>query len=113
MKAIVLAAGHGKRARGFSPTHKVLNTLYDERPIICHVIDYLTLFGFEPVVAVSRDNYADKIRESLSAYPNVVFSESQSPSGTAGEMHNAYKKGLLNDKPFLVYFFDNLTHFNY
>lgn len=113
MKAIVLAAGHGKKMRGYAgETHKSMLPLGDGRPIIAHVVYYLLGFGFEPVVAVSSGTKGGHATGYLAAnYPGRVnFSESDEPRGTALEVYHA--RAHLTGGTFLVYYGDVIADVN-
>ena len=106
MKAIVLAAGCGKRMQGYAPEiPKVMLPMSDGKPIIDHVIKRLTRYGLEPIIAISRSGYGERIRKYFNGNNMVTFSETNEPSGTAGEVYQA--RGLLKgEKTFLVYYGD-------
>ena len=106
MKAIILAAGRGERMRPYEPDkHKVMLPLVDGTPIIGCVVNRLVRYGFEPVIAISANEYGSQIRDHFDGDARVKISEAQDPSGTAGEVYNAmgYLKG---EKTFLVYYGD-------
>ncbi len=110
MKAIVLAAGHGTRLMPYTlDRNKTMLPLWDGKPVIGHVVDYLVKFGFEPIIAISRNTHEDQISNYFSTLSSVHFSAADRPSGTAGEVYNA--RGLLKgEKNFLVYYGDTLAN---
>lgn len=112
MKAIVLAAGRGERMRGYEPANdrpKVMLPMKDERPIIEHVVDRLLRYRFEPIIiAVARNTYGDQIKAHFASNVHVLISESEKPSGTAGEVYNA-RRLLRGEKTFLVYYGDTVA----
>lgn len=114
MKAIILSAGHGKKMHGYAgESHKSMLPLSDDRPIIAHVVDYLLSFGFEPVIAVSRNTKGGQIMDYFAAnHPGrVKFLESDEPRGTAWEVYNA--RAHLTEGTFLVYYGDVIANVDF
>ena len=102
MKAMILAAGLGKRLKPLTnntpkPLLKVGNQSLIERNIRS-LLDY----GFDEIVI--NVSYLGKMitEHVLELFPNnkIIFSEESEPLGTGGGIQNALK--LLGDKPFML-----------
>jgi mannose-1-phosphate guanylyltransferase len=107
MKALILAAGHGKRL-GLEDKNKVMLELKDGRPVIAHIVDYLLRHEMEPVIAVARSTFGDSIIDYFKGDKRVSFSIADEPTGTAGDIYHA-RHLLEKEKDFLVYFGDTLA----
>ena len=117
MKAMILAAGFGKRLKPLTddipkPLLKVGNQSLIERNIRS-----LLNYGFDEIV-INVSYLGNMITEHvLELFPNnkIVFSEESQPLGTGGGIVNALE--LLGDKPFMlinadIYHNINLTALN-
>ena len=117
MKAMILAAGFGKRLKPLTddipkPLLKVGNQSLIERNIRS-----LLNYGFNEIV-INVSYLGNMITEHvLELFPNnkIVFSEESQPLGTGGGIVNALE--LLGDKPFMlinadIYHNINLTALN-
>ena len=117
MKAMILAAGFGKRLKPLTddipkPLLKVGNQSLIERNIRS-----LLNYGFDEIV-INVSYLGNMIIEHvLELFPNnkIVFSEESQPLGTGGGIVNALE--LLGDKPFMlinadIYHNINLTALN-
>lgn len=117
MKAMILAAGFGKRLKPLTddipkPLLKVGNQSLIERNI-----SSLLNYGFDEIV-INVSYLGNMITEHvLELFPNnkIVFSEESQPLGTGGGIVNALE--LLGDKPFMlinadIYHNINLTALN-
>jgi MurNAc alpha-1-phosphate uridylyltransferase len=117
MKAMILAAGFGKRLKPLTddlpkPLLKVGNQSLIERNIRS-----LLNYGFDEIV-INVSYLGNMITEHvLELFPNnkIVFSEESEPLGTGGGILNALE--LLGDKPFMlinadIYHNINLTALN-
>ena len=117
MKAMILAAGFGKRLKPLTddipkPLLKVGNQSLIERNIRS-----LLNYGFDEIV-INVSYLGNMITEHvLELFPNnkIVFSEESQPLGTGGGIVNALE--LLGDKPFMLIHADiyhniNLTALN-
>jgi MurNAc alpha-1-phosphate uridylyltransferase len=117
MKAMILAAGFGKRLKPLTddipkPLLKVGNQSLIERNIRS-----LLNYGFDEIV-INVSYLGNMITEHvLELFPNnkIVFSEESEPLGTGGGIVNALE--LLGDKPFMlinadIYHNINLTALN-
>jgi len=102
MKAMILAAGFGKRLKPLTddipkPLLKVGNQSLIERNIRS-----LLNYGFDEIV-INVSYLGNMITEHvLELFPNnkIVFSEESEPLGTGGGIVNALE--LLGDKPFML-----------
>ena len=102
MKAMILAAGFGKRLKPLTddipkPLLKVGNQSLIERNIRS-----LLNYGFDEIV-INVSYLGNMITEHvLELFPNnkIVFSEESQPLGTGGGIVNALE--LLGDKPFML-----------
>jgi N-acetyl-alpha-D-muramate 1-phosphate uridylyltransferase len=102
MKAMILAAGFGKRLKPLTddipkPLLKVGNQSLIERNIRS-----LLNYGFDEIV-INVSYLGNTITEHvLELFPNnkIVFSEESQPLGTGGGIVNALE--LLGDKPFML-----------
>ena len=102
MKAMILAAGLGKRLKPITndipkPLLKVGNQSLIERNIRS-----LLNYGFDEIV-INVSYLGNMITEHvLEIFPNnkIIFSEESEPLGTGGGIQNALK--LLGDKPFML-----------
>ena len=102
MKAMILAAGLGKRLKPLTndipkPLLKVGNQSLIERNIRS-----LLSYGFDEIV-INVSYLGNMITEHvLEIFPNnkIIFSEESEPLGTGGGIKNALK--LLGDEPFML-----------
>lgn len=102
MKAMILAAGLGKRLKPLTndipkPLLKVGNQSLIERNIRS-----LLNYGFDEIV-INVSYLGNMITEHvLEIFPNnkIIFSEESEPLGTGGGIQNALK--FLGDKPFML-----------
>jgi MurNAc alpha-1-phosphate uridylyltransferase len=102
MKAMILAAGLGKRLKPITndipkPLLKVGNQSLIERNIRS-----LLNYGFDEIV-INVSYLGNMITEHvLEIFPNnkIIFSKESEPLGTGGGIQNALK--LLGDKPFML-----------
>ena len=110
-KALILAAGFGKRLEPFSKNlPKVLFPIAKERPIIDIIINQLIKAGFESI-AINTHHLSSKIETFIKKQkyrvPVHIYYEKK-PLETAGGIKNL--ADFWNDEPFLVINGDILTN---
>jgi NDP-sugar pyrophosphorylase family protein len=112
---VVLAAGTGTRLQPYSDiVPKALMTVGD-RPCIRWIVDELYESNIQPVViCVSKKDLKAFEYEFRNHSDNVLFSSSNSPQGTCGEILNLVNKARIgNGSAILVIYADDLTHVDY
>lgn len=88
MKAVLLAAGEGKRLRPLTYTKPKVLLPIANKPIIQHLIDDLIFLGVDEIIIVT--NYLeDKIKQALSSYKNIKFVHQENLNGTADAFKQA------------------------
>jgi mannose-1-phosphate guanylyltransferase len=117
MKAVLLAGGFGSRARPFSDYCPKALIPIDGRPVIDHVIRYISKFSFisEILVVCEFDSFGKQIINYFDGKENIIgikitFIEDKK-RGTGGALLECQEK-LKDEKAFLVWFSDNLCALN-
>ena len=117
MKAMILAAGFGKRLKPLTDDIPKPLLTVGNQSLIERNIRSLLNYGFDEIV-INVSYLGNMITEHvLELFPNnkIVFSEESQPLGTGGGIVNALE--LLGDKPFIlinadIYHNINLTALN-
>lgn len=114
MKAVILAGGSGTRGRPYTyHTPKAMFPV-EGRPLIDHIVRYVSGFGFVTEIIVLSDlqGLGGQIRNYYADYHRARISFVQdSQSGTAGDLLHVEDR-LGNDAGFLLWFADNLCAIN-
>ncbi len=102
MKAMILAAGYGKRLAPITDTIPKPLIKVGNMPLIDRNINYLVRNGFyEIIINVSHhaDQIINHVNETFSEL-NILFSKENRPLGTGGGIFNALEK--IGEDPFLL-----------
>jgi len=82
MKAVIIAAGEGKRFRPLTYTRPKALLPVANKPILQHLVDDLISLGMNEIIIVT--NYMeDKIKKLFSDYKNIKFVRQEKLNGTA------------------------------
>lgn len=113
MRAMILAAGQGKRMRPLTDTHPKPLLPVAGKPLLQHHVEALARAGFTELV-INHARFGDRIEEFLAdgAALGVKIhysAEGNSPLGTGGGIKQALP--LLGEEPFLVINGDIWTDF--
>ena len=111
MKAVILAGGVGTRARPFTDYFPKAMIPVEGKPLIHHIVDYLSSFDFIDEITILGDfkglgSQIKRYFENRTIKKRVTFIQ-DSHSGTAGDLlhlDNLIKK----DSEFILWFSDNL-----
>jgi glucose-1-phosphate thymidylyltransferase len=110
MKAVILAAGEGKRLRPFTDTMPKVMLPIANKPILAHVIDAVTKTGIQDIIVIVGYK-KERIMEYFTNYTNanLTFIEQNKQLGTAHALFKAKEIITKNkdDEPFLVLAGDN------
>lgn len=109
LKALVLCAGRGTRLRPLTHTRSKAALPVAGRPVLGHILSYLTSHGFTDIgVVVSPGRTGMKtLKEAAEGHP-VTFIVQKRPRGIAHAVQAAAE--FLGAEPFLLYLGDNLTN---
>src|SRR5436305_10650884 len=108
VKAVVLAAGLGKRLGDLTADRSKVSLLVGGRPIILHVVDHLAACGFDEI-AVNLWYRPDQVRAALANAPaDITWFEETELLGTAGAL-TQMQGFLAGEDAFLVHYGDVLT----
>ena len=114
MKAMILAAGQGKRMRPLTfDTPKPLIRVNGKMLIEYH-LEKLAINGFKEViinVAYLADKIKDTLKDGKKYNLKITYSEEENPLESGGGIIKALP--FFNNKPFLVVNADIFTDFNY
>ena len=102
MKAMILAAGLGKRLRPLTNTVPKPNLMVGGKSLIQRNIEKLVDSGFEEII-INTSHLGEKIKKHVfEKFPDtkIAFSEETEPLGTGGGVKKALK--LLGEEPFLL-----------
>lgn len=114
MKAMILAAGMGKRMLELTQDTPKPMLLINGKPMIEHLINHLVTNGFTEIV-INLHYQADKIKHHLgdgSSYGvKISYSFEEELLNTGGGVLKALP--LLGDKPFLLVSADIYTNFSF
>ena len=111
MKAVILAGGSGTRGKPFTDYFPKAMIPVEGKPLIHHIVDYLSSFDFIDEIAILGDfigfgSQTKRYFENRTTRKRVSFIQ-DSHSGTAGDLlhlGNFIKK----DSEFILWFSDNL-----
>jgi len=110
MKAVILAAGEGKRLRPFTDSMPKVMLPVANKPILAHVIDAVLKTGIQDIIIIVGYK-KERIMEYFADYihANLTFIEQTKQLGTAHALSKA--KEIIekenSDEPFLVLAGDN------
>ncbi len=114
MKAMILAAGEGRRMRPLTDASPKALLPIAGKPLIEHVIGALSAGGFRELV-INIFHCGEMIKATLGAGErfdvDIVYSREPEPLETGGGIRKALP--LLGEKPFLVVNADILTDFDF
>ena len=117
MKVVLLAGGFGSRARPFSDYCPKALIPINGRPVIDHVIRYISKFTFicEILIVCEFDSFGKQIINYFEGKENIIgikitFIEDKK-RGTGGAISECQEK-LKDEQVFLVWFSDNLCALN-
>ena len=102
MKAMILAAGLGKRLRPLTNTVPKPNLMVGGKSLIQRNIEKLVDSGFEEII-INTSHLGEKIKKHVfEKFPDtkIAFSEETEPLGTGGGVKKALN--LLGKEPFLL-----------
>ena len=112
MKAVILAGGRGTRGKPFTDYFPKAMIPIDGKPLIDHIVQYLSSFGFidEIIILADYKGMGSQIKgyfESRARKKRLRFIQ-DSQSGTGGDL--VHLSNLLGkSSEFLLWFSDNLT----
>ena len=112
MKAMILAAGYGKRLAPITDTLPKPLIKVGKMSLIDRNINYLVHSGFHEII-INVSHHAEQIINHVNDnFPelNISFSIEDKPLGTGGGVYNALEK--IGDNPFLLTNADILHHIN-
>ena len=112
MKAMILAAGYGKRLAPITDTLPKPLIKVGNMSLIDRNINYLVKSGFHEII-INVSHHAEQIINHVNDnFPelNISFSIEDKPLGTGGGVYNALEK--IGDNPFLLTNADILHHIN-
>lgn len=116
MKAMILAAGLGKRLKPFTDNHPKALAIINGKPILQRNIEYLAFFGIKEVI-VNVHHFADQIidlvKKNKGFGSDISFSDETSEVlETGGGIKKAEWFFKEDKEPFLVINVDILTDMN-
>ncbi|MHC1635810.1 MAG: DUF5752 family protein [Candidatus Methanospirareceae archaeon] len=108
MKAVILAGGYGTRLRPLTFTIPKPMIPLVNKPVIRHIVDYLSSYGLRDIV-ITTNYFRERIIAYLEGIKGIKFSfpEEPYPLGTAGSVKNANVKERM-----LIIQGDNITDMN-
>jgi NDP-sugar pyrophosphorylase family protein len=109
MKAVILAAGSGSRLQPYTTLIPKPLLPVGGKPCIRYIIDRLLKENISEIIVCVNESDLPLFLHELRDV-NVIYSISNEPLGTAGELFNCVN--LLNDD-FLLHYGDELTNISY
>lgn len=112
MKAVILAGGRGTRGKPFTDYFPKAMIPIEEKPLIDHIVSYVSSFGFidEVIILADYNGIGSQIKgyfENRATKKKIRFIQ-DSQSGTGGDL--VHLSNLLGkSSEFLLWFSDNLT----
>ena len=112
MKAVILAGGRGTRGKPFTDYFPKAMIPIDGKPLIDHIVQYISSFGFidEVIILADYHGIGSQIQsyfENRATNKKIRFVQ-DSQSGTGGDL--VHISSLLGkSSEFLLWFVDNLT----
>jgi len=112
LKAVILAGGRGTRGKPFTDYFPKAMIPIEGRPLIDHIVNYLSSFGFIDEIIILAD-YKGIGRQIKGYFENRATKKrlrfvQDSQSGTGGDL--VYLSSILGkNSEFLLWFADNLT----
>jgi len=111
MDALILTNGNGERIYPLTAFMNKTMIPIDGKPILEHVITHLKSYKIKDIViavGVFKEQIINHFRNGSRWGVNIIYSESDEPQGTAGELAKA-REYLERKEDFLVYYGDTLT----
>jgi mannose-1-phosphate guanylyltransferase len=110
LKAVILAGGRGTRGKPFTDFFPKAMIPIEGKPLIDHVVEYLSSFGFIDEIIILADytgidRQLKRYFENRDAKKKIRFVQ-DSQSGTGGDLVHL---NLGKSSEFLLWFADNLT----
>ncbi len=92
-KAVILAAGRGKRLWPYTDTTPKAALPIANKPLVAHTVESLKELGIDEIHVVV--GYLDgDVRHALRMHPQIVFHRQASQGGTAAALVEAYSEGM-------------------
>jgi mannose-1-phosphate guanylyltransferase len=113
LKAVILAGGRGTRAKPFTDYFPKAMIPVDGKPLISHVVDYLSSFKIisEIVIVADISGLGGQIKHYFAKMgPKKITFLQDSASGTAGDL--LHLRNIVKNEPFVLWFVDNLGAIN-
>ncbi len=113
MKAVILAGGHGTRGRPFTDYFPKAMVPIEGKPLIDHIVQYLSSFGFIEEIIILADfkglggQIKNYFENRVMLHKKRLGFIQDSNSGTGGDLVHV-TKGLEKNTEFLLWFVDNL-----
>ena len=110
MKAMILAAGQGTRLRPLTLTCPKTMIPVAGRPLLEHVVRLLARHGFDELTVNLHhlpEQVTDYFGDGAALGVDITYSRETELLGTAGAVR---RMAAFFDRPFLVYYGDNLTN---
>jgi len=104
MKTIILAAGEGTRMAPWTTLLPKALLPIAGKPVVRRIVEKLMTEGFDDILIRVDERFIYHFNHEFRDLPNVKFSVSGAPSGTAGEIFK-----IRPDETFLLYYGDELT----
>lgn len=111
MKAIILAAGEGKRCRPLTLTRSKVMLPVANKPILEHVIDALVQNNIKNIIMVvgyKKERIMDHFEDGVAFGANIEYIEQKAQIGTAHAILQARKFIGENEDSFIVVNGDNI-----
>jgi mannose-1-phosphate guanylyltransferase len=113
LKVVLLAGGYGTRGKPFTDYFPKAMIAIDGRPVLDHIVRYLIKFSqiSDLIIICEFDSFGKQIinyfegKEAILG-KSITFVEDKK-YGTGGALIQI-EKNVIQDKPFLVWFADNL-----
>lgn len=107
LKAVILAGGKGTRGRPFTEYFPKAMIPVNGRPLISHVVDYLSSSSLisEIIIVTDGAGLGGQIVHYFADNPKITFVQ-DSASGTAGDLMHLEK--MIKKEPFFLWFADNI-----
>jgi NDP-sugar pyrophosphorylase family protein len=109
MKAVILAAGVGSRLQPYTTLIPKSLLPVGGKPCITYIIERLEKLDLTEIIICVNEEHFPQFKHELRD-KNVIFSTSNKPLGTAGELLNC--RHML-DEDFIIQYGDELTNINY
>ncbi len=111
MKAVILAAGEGKRCRPLTLTRSKVMLAVGNKPILEHVINALVRNGIKDIIMVvgyKKERIMDYFEDGIDFGVSIEYIEQKAQIGTAHAILQARAKISPEDERFIVVNGDNI-----